>query len=51
MKKTKRPQTKKLKLARETVHQLTSHQLVQAASGCDMTTWTTLQIDGASATC
>lgn len=34
-----------LRLSRETLRALTATELTQAASGCDMTTWTTVQLD------
>ena len=38
-----------LRLSRETVRALTATELTQAVSGCDMTTWTTVQPDGSAA--
>lgn len=42
-KRTTKRTDKKLRLSSETVKALTTDQLTQAASGCDMTTWTTVQ--------
>ena len=40
-----------LRLSRETVRALTATELTQAVSGCELTSWTSVQVDGGSAHC